>query len=466
MPRLALRPPALVALLCGFVLASAPPLAAQGSTAVQVPKVSLTDYTLSNGLRVLMHEDHSSPIVAVNLFYNAGSKFDPKGKSGLAHMFEHMMDEGTLNLPPGEYKRIVQSDGGYYNAGTGNDDAHYVTRVQSNRLETVLWLEAERMSNLGPTLDSARFNIEREAVKNEYRQVVLNDFQQLAGVATFATLFPAGAYAPPLFGYPADIASATVDDLRRFYDTYYVPNNAVLVIVGDFKTADAKAMVQRQLGVVPRGKAVKFPVSVTPFSGEKRIVVEHQSGNRGLWTVWRGGKSSSADRPALLALSTILNQRLRRIFTDERRVGTISPYSLSFDLQDAGVFQVATIPAATASATMMEDVIDSVVTSVKTNGVTEAEVRRWAASFATQTLVDMQSVMTIASDIGDGAVNAKNPLVFFDLVGLATRVTPAQVQAAAKKYLTGDRVVVSIIPIGKFDLVSKPNLPYTNATPK
>jgi zinc protease len=225
-------------------------------------------------------------------------------------------------------------------------------------------------------------------------------------------------------------------------------------------------MVNRQFSPIPRGKPITFPVAATPYSGEKRIVVEHPSGNRGFWMVWRGAKSASTDRPALLALSSILNQRLRRILVDERRAGALSPYSLSFDLQDAGVFQIATRPNATASATMFEDVVDSVVASVKANGVTETEVRRWAAAFSTQTLTDMQSVLTVAMDIGDGAVNAKNPLVFFDLVGLSNRVTPAQVRAAARKYLTADRVVVSIIPTGKFDLVSKPNLPYTNATPK
>jgi zinc protease len=466
MTRLVPQTPALAALFCVFVLAGCAPVVAQNQTVVQVPKLSLTDFTLPNGLRVLMHEDHSSPIVAVDLWYNAGSKFDPRGKTGLAHMFEHMMDEGTLNMPNGEYKRVVQTAGGSYGASTANDGARYYTVVPSNYLETVFWLEAERMANLGPTLDANRFNLEREAVRNEYRERVLNSPEISAGVAVIESLFPEGAYAPPLFGYPSDIASATVDDLRRFYDTYYVPNNAILVVVGDFTTADARRKVEKHFGPIPRGKPVVLPTSVTPFHGEKRLVTEHPSGMRGLWEVWRGAKSSSPDRPALLALSSILTQRLGRIVTDERRVATVSPYSAAFDLQEAGIFQVAIRLTPTASATMIEDVMDSVIASIKANGVTEAEVRRWVASYRMQMLNDMQSVTTIVSNIGDGALNAKNPLAFFDLADRAQSVTPAEVQAAAQKYLTADRVVVSIIPTGKFDLISKPNLPYVNATPK
>lgn len=466
MTKLVLRPPALAVLIPIFVLAMGSDAVAQAPTAVQVPKLRITDFTLPNGLRVLMHEDHSSPIVAVDLWYNAGSKFDPKGKSGLAHMFEHMMDEGTLNMPNGEYKRVIQTAGGTYNASTANDGARYYSVVPSNYLETVFWLEAERMANLGPTLDANRFNLEREAVRNEYRQNVLDDPEQSAGVAVLESLFPEGAYAPPLFGYPSDIAAATVDDLRRFYDTYYVPNNAVLVIVGDFVTADARKMVQRHFGPIPRGKAVVVPTTVPPFRGEKRLVTEHPSGLRGVWGVWRGAQSSSSDRPALMALSSILTQRLRRVIVDERRIGTMSPANAAFDLAAAGVFQVAMRPNATAPATVFEELMDSVVASIKSDGVTETEVRRWVASYRMQMLTQMQSVTTTASNIGDGALNAKNPLIFYEVADLAQRVTPAQVQAAARKYLTGDRIVLSIVPTGKFDLISKPNLPYVNATPK
>jgi len=320
------------------------------------------------------------------------------------------------------------------------------------------------MANLTPAPE--RFALERDAVKNEYRQRVLSSAEMSGAAALIQGLFPDGAYAPPLYGYPADLASITLEDMRQFYEKYYVPNNAALVIVGDFNTADVRKMVATHLGPIPRGKPVAPLSAGVPLRGEKRLVVEHQSGDRGVWVGWRGAKSASPDRPALLALSTILTERLGRVIGRERRIGGMSQWNAAFDLAESGIFQVAMTPTTATPSTTFEEVMDSVIASIKTNGVTESEVRRWVASYRMQALSEMQSVTTIASDIGDATLSQKNPLAFFEMVDRAQRVTPAQVQAAAKKYLTADRVVVSIIPPGKLDLISKPNLPYTIATPK
>jgi zinc protease len=466
MTTLALRPPAWAALFCAAGIALASPATAQNSTTVQVPKLALTDFTLPNGLRVILSENHSSPIVACEVWYNAGSKFDPKGKTGIAHMFEHMMDEGSVHMPNGEYKRVIQSAGGTYNAATQNDWAQYWSVVPSNQLETVLWLEAERMANLAPAPD--RFALERDAVKNEYRTRIQNSAPQSGAVALFETLFPEGAYAPPLYGYPEDLASITLDDMRAFYEKFYVPNNAVLVLVGDFNAADARRKVEKHFSPIPRGKPVQFPVAATPFHGEKRIVVEHPNGDRGLWVAWRGAKSAEPDRAAVIALSSILNQRLRRILVDDRRAAiVINPgTNQNFDLQESAVFQVAMTPNATASATMFEEVMDSVVASIKKDGVTATELNRFMAGFRMDLLSEMQSDQSVATNLGDATLNQKNPLGTYQLLDRGQRLTPADVQAAARKYLTGDRVVLSIVPSGKLDLISKPNLPYTNMSRK
>jgi zinc protease len=332
----------------------------------------------------------------------------------------------------------------------------------------VLWLEAERMANLSPTLDSTRFNLERAAVRNEYRQTVLNIAQNSTAEATIEALFPEGAYAPPLFGYPADINAATVEDLQKFYETYYVPNNAVLVVAGDFAVADARKKIEKHFSPIPRGKAVVHPKVVLPFVGEKRIAVEHPQGVRFLWGAWRGAKSSSPDRPALLALSSILTQRLSRLLVVERRLASgLSPAAnQSFDLQEAGIFQVGITATPTASATTIEQLMDSVITSIRTNGVTETEVKRWAAGYRLQMLTAMQSDLSKAYHLGDGATNMNDPLGVYNLTERALKVTPADVQAAARKYLTADRVIVSTVPTGKLDLISKPHLPYENRTRK
>jgi zinc protease len=446
--------------------------AAVPSSSIDVPRIRYSQFTLANGLRVVLSEDHSSPLVAIELWYDVGSKHDPKGKSGLAHMFEHMMDEGTLNMPAPAFKRAIQAAGGYYNASTTNDWTRYNMLVPSNQLETALWLEAERMANLAPTLDSTRFNLEREAVRNEYRQRVLDIAVSSAAVSVFEALFSEGAYAVPVMGEMSELANATVDDLKTFYETYYVPNNAVLVVTGDFVSADARRKIEKHFGPIPRGKPVVHPKAIGPLVGEKRLVLEHPTNIRQLWTVWRGASSTARDRSAALALASITTDRLRKILVDERRIANVlNPgWNTNFDLQEGGVIQfVITLlgpSAKTESGTEAEQVIDSVVASIQRDGVTSDELRRYVARYRTQALVELQADTMKAYYLGEGLINMKNPTAQFDRLGETQRLTLADVQAAARKYFTADRVVMSVIPSGKLELRSKPELPYTNASRK
>ena len=481
MPNTLLRTSSTAALLAGFAMALSSPAAAQdqrqsaklppasppSNSEVDVPRIKYTDFTLPNGLRVLLHEDHSSPLVAVELWYNAGSKYDPKGKTGLAHMFEHMLDESTASLPSGEYARIVQAAGGYYNAETMNDFVRYRMQMPSNNLETALWLEADRMASRNPpSLD--RFNAEKNAVKNEYRDRLVIPPVGVGMAITPEVLFPGNPYAIPVIGYMNELETTTIDDLQQFRQTYYAPNNAVLVVAGDLNTAEAKRMVEKQFSAIPRGKVVTPPPAPAAFQGEKRVVVEHPSGVRQLWLVWRGVPTESADRAAMIALSSIVSQRLRRVLGDERKlILPLNPgTNQHYDLQKVGIFQIALTPTATASASEIENVADSIVASIKTNGVTDTEVHRWAAAYRMQMLTSMQADSAKAGMLADATINTGRPLAYYDIVASAQRLQPAAVQAVAKKYLTGDRLVLSIVPTGKLDLISKPNLPYTNMTKK
>jgi predicted Zn-dependent peptidase len=264
----------------------------------------------------------------------------------------------------------------------------------------------------------------------------------------------------------SELNATTVKDLEAFYDKYYVPNNAVLVIAGDFSSAAARRMVAKHFGPIARGKPVVQPTDAGPFAGEKRLVVEHPSGQRQLWFAWRGPASATKDRAATMALSSILSDRLRRLLINDRRVASfMNPaFNLNFDLESAGVFQLAIV--VTGSATEVERLVDSTVASIRKDGVTPQEVRRWRAAYRMQTLTAMQGVEDKASLIADATLTQGNPLGNFTLVDRAMSVTPAEVQAAAQKYLDGNRVVMNLIPTGKFDLISKPELPYINASRK
>lgn len=439
----------------------------KASARVDVPKLKYTDFTLPNGLRVILHEDHSAPIISTQLLYHVGPKHDVPGKTGLAHLFEHMMDEGTLNMPGNTFRRIIEDAGGTYGAHVQPDWTQYLVTTPSHHLETVLWTEAERMANLSPTLDSARFHSERDAVRNEYREMFLNIQVQSAAEAMLETVFESSpGYRNRLIGHMADLETTTVEDLRQFYEKYYVPNNAVLVVAGDFSTAEARRMIARHFGPIPRGKPVTQPTLVPPLRGEKRIVLEHSSGLRQLWIGWHGAKASAADRPAALALSSILTERLRRLLVTDRRLATalVSSFNQNFDLESSGVLQ--SVINVSGSATEVERLADSVIASIRTDGVTDTEVRRWVAAHRMRTLNEMQSTETKAFMLADGALTYRDPNGHFGVVERALLVKPADVQAAARKYLTEHRVVMSVIPIGKFDQISRPELPWTNVSRK
>lgn len=434
--------------------------------AIDVPKIAFTQFVLANGLKVILHEDHSSPIVSMELWYHVGSKNDTPGKSGLAHMFEHMMDEGTLRMPSGEYRRIVQEAGGTYSAGTREDWTRYYATVPSNQLETLLWLESERMGYfMGPTLDSIRFNLERESVRNEYRQSMSGAVNRGAE-ALFATAFATSSYSLPLFGHMSELGSSTVDDLRAFHAKYYVPNNAVLAIAGDFQTAAARKQVERYFSGIVRGAPVKQPLAVTPLDRESRIAMEDPGGQRQLWIAWHGVPAAHSDRVALMALSGVLNARLGRLLINERRVASFMNPGLNahFDLEAGGLFQ--TVAVVSGSMTEVERLIDSVVTSVQSDGVTPPELRRWMAAFRTTSLTALQGVSSKAMRLADGATIQGNPGAVFAEVERAQKLTPAEVQRVARKYLIANRIVMSIVPAGKLDQVSKPNEPYVNVTRK
>lgn len=436
---------------------------------LDVPKIAYTEFTLPNGLRVIMHEDHSSPIVAVEVWYNVGSKQDPRGKSGLAHVFEHMMFRGTANLGDDEFMRPIQEAGGVGSANTTNDWTRYFEIVPTNILEPTLWAEAERMRNLTARMDSTRFERERDAVRNEFGQRFEGVMSYAASSAMTGALFPSGAYAVPVIGHMAELNLATVDDLRRFYQTYYVPNNAVLVVAGDITPADARRKVERQFAAIPRGKPLPPPDAVgTPLGGEQRIVIEFPGNLRALWVGWRGAKSANADRAAVLALSSIMTDRLRRLLVTTRQVAvSLSPvYNQNFDLQESAILQAAISLTPTASATEAERLVDSVVASIRKDGVTDSELRRWGASYRMQKLTAMQSVQTKAQDLGDAALNQGDPLANFKVMERAQLLRPADVLAAARKYLTPERVVLSVVPPGKLNLISKPELPFANVTRK
>jgi zinc protease len=250
--------------------------------APQDPRVEYVRDSLPNGLQVLYHEDHAAPVLAVNVWYDVGSKNEQSGRTGFAHLFEHMMFKGSKNVPDGQHFSLLEAAGGRsgtdVNGTTYYDRTNYFEQVPSNQLELALWLEADRMGTLTDVLTVDKLENQREVVKNEKRQSYDNQPYGGSSQELLLLAYPDGhPYQHDVIGSMADLDAATVEDVRAFFRTYYAPNNAVLVVAGDIDVAQAKEMVRKHFAWIPRGpaKPALRNTALPPTIGEtKRKVIE------------------------------------------------------------------------------------------------------------------------------------------------------------------------------------------------
>src|SRR4029079_4889944 len=252
---------------------------APGTTAAKsdIPKIDFEKYTLPNGLDVILSEDHRLPMVAVNLWYHVGPANEEVGRTGFAHLFEHMMFQASKHVPPDTYFKTVEGAGGSnINGTTDFDRTNYFETMPSNQLELALWLESDRMGYLLDVVDQASFANQQDVVRNERRQSVENKPYGVVEETMFHTLFPkTHPYYADVIGSHADIQAAKLEDVKNFFKTYYAPNNASLAIVGDIDKAQVKALVEKYFGPFKKGGAVPKPSAETPkITAERRAVVK------------------------------------------------------------------------------------------------------------------------------------------------------------------------------------------------
>src|SRR5687768_9156711 len=230
-------------------------------------------YKLPNGLTVILAPEHSTPTLTVDVWYHVGSKNEVPGRTGFAHMFEHVMFTGSGNAAYGTHDRLTSGIGGDNNGTTDNDRTMYYENVPSNYLESTLWLEADRMGFLLDKLDSAKFVAQRDIVQNERRQRIENAPYGRASEIINSALYPASnPYSWPVVGYMTDLQSASLDDVKQFFRLYYAPTNATLSIVGDFDPVEAKRLVTKYFAGLPRGKPIARPTASPPrLTTEKRL---------------------------------------------------------------------------------------------------------------------------------------------------------------------------------------------------
>src|SRR5262245_13041608 len=254
------------------LIAGAVTLSAQSSS-INIP---FEKYQLPNGLTVILAVDRTTPTVAIDVWYHVGSKNEVVGRTGFAHLFEHVMFTGSGHVPYGLHDKLTEGVGGSNNGTTSNDRTTYFETVPTNYLESALWLESDRMGYLLDTLDIEKLNAQRDVVKNERRQSVDNQPYGRAGEILSRAIYPAThPYSWPVIGSMDDLSAASEEDVKNFFRLYYAPNNAFLAIVGDFDTAQTKAWVSKYFGSFPRGKAVSRPnAGPVTLPSEKRLVYE------------------------------------------------------------------------------------------------------------------------------------------------------------------------------------------------
>jgi zinc protease len=302
-------------------------LAASSLGAQATAKIKFEKYTLPNGLEVILHEDHSTPIVSVDTWYHVGSGDEQIGRTGFAHLFEHIMFMGSQNVPVGAFDQMLEAAGADNNGSTNEDRTNYYENLPSNALALALWLDADRMGFLLPTMDLAKLNLQRDVVKNERRQRVDNVPYGRADETILAALYPPShPYSWPVIGSMADLSAASVDDVKNFFRTYYAPNNATVAIAGDFDPAAVKKLVAQYFGPIPRGPAVKrrttVPAVVIPR--DKFIVLEDKVQLPRLFYTWPSVKLYAPDDAALDILALVLandkNSRLYKKLVSELQI--------------------------------------------------------------------------------------------------------------------------------------------------
>lgn len=419
-------------------------------SADKLPPINVKQYKLKNGLTVVMHQDHSTPIVAVNMFYHVGSKNEAPGRTGFAHLFEHMMFQGSGNYIDGW--RAVYEMGGSVNGTTDQDRTFYYETIPANMLERALYMEADRMGNLLDAMDQAKLDNQRDVVKNERRFRVDNvpygtSFERIGEI-----MYPEGhPYHWSVIGSMADLSAASLDDVKSFFRQYYAPNNAVIALSGDFDEAQATAWIKKYFGSLAKAPDIKRPNPAEPkLNGEVRKTYEEFgiSAPR-LWLVWHGVQQYSGDEAALDMLSSILSSgrssRLQSNLVYGKELA--QPVSASDRTSElGGMFQITATARRGKSLTDIEREINVEIERIKKEPPTADEMARALTIREVNSIYGLQTVFGIGSQLASYAGYLKEPNYFQANINRYRKVKATDVQRVANKYLNANRLVLSYVP--------------------
>jgi zinc protease len=412
-------------------------------------------WKLANGLTVIVHEDRSNPIVGVHVEYDVGSKDEKPGRTGFAHLFEHLMFQGSQHLPKGEADRLVDAAGGETNGGTSEDSTQYWEQVPSNALEQMLYVESDRMGFLLPTLTQEKLDNQREVVRNERRQNYEMRPYGLAMVTLRATLWnPEFPYHWLPIGSHEDLQAATLQDVKEFFERFYGPENAVLAIAGDVDAARARVLVEKWFGTLP-GKAPpahQAPVPA-PLSAERRVSMEDNVQLPRLYMAWQTPKALAPGDAALDLVGQVLTsgksaRLVKRLVMDERIAQDVMAVQDSQDL--ASTFLVVATPKPGVGLDRLEREIDEELARLAAAPPTDEEVQRAKNKIEAGAVFGLEPVGGFggrAATLANYYLRTGDPGYLEKDLERYRRLTAPEVSQAARQFLRKDaRVVLTVVP--------------------
>jgi zinc protease len=435
-----------VLFICAFVLPT------QAQTARNV-RVNFKETTLKNGLRVITVEDHTAPVVATAVTYNVGSRNERQGRTGFAHLFEHMMFKGSENVGAGEHPVLIRNNGGSDNASTSEDRTNYFETLPSNQLELALFLESDRMRSLEVTKDN--LDNERNSVQEERRQRVDNQPYGKSGELQQEMIYSNFAYKHSVVGSMDDLNAAAVEDVKEFFRIYYAPNNAVLVLVGDFKTNNALALVRKYFEAIPR-QPDPPPVDQTepPPSAEQRASLSDPLARATQVAIaYKTVPGNTADFYALQVLAAALqggqSSRLYQKLVREKEMVT-GVGGFNAEMRGPGAFYVTATLRPTSKTDLVEAAVYDEIERLKQEPIADWELQKAKSATRRSFLQGMQRSLSTATTMGLYAVYYNEPGLINTRLDKVSAVTKADVQRVAAKYLTKEnRVVVITTPGGR-----------------
>src|SRR5687767_5039046 len=442
------RVPRLAAIAAGLVVIALSPLDA----AVRPPKLQYQITTLPNGLRVILSEDHSTPIVHISVWYHVGSKNERAGRTGFAHLFEHMMFKGSRNVEPDSHTSIIASVGGRSNAYTTEDETVFWQTLPAHYLPLALWLEADRMATL--RVDDDAFRREREVVKEERRMRVENQPYGRLSEIIYDHAFTTHPYKHPTIGSMADLESASISDVRDFHSTYYVPENATVTVVGDFDSQQAIQMMAQYFARVPKAtKPVPRDIPREPQqTKERRAVVEESWPLPAVVVAYHVTYDGHPDAYPLHMTSKILSDgqsaRIPREIVYRKRLA-LTAFGSGNITADPNLFYAVALVQPGKTVAEVERALIEEFDKLKKEQVTAAELQRAKNQWARDYILGRESIQEKALHLSHAAVIHNDITTADGEFDIFMNVTAAEMQKVAQRYFTEtNRLVLHIMPRG------------------